>query len=208
MLFRSQPQIKPARILVLLLAVLAPVLLVGGTVYGYLQIQALRSEIARIQRERAELGPLYDDVMNTERTLNAVRGKLASMEKVTATHLDPVEILKALNGVVPENVMITNLTLAAGGGITITGNASDYYGVAALQLKMLVSRDFGETILGNAAGADSISYQLTSTYTASASPQANAVNNQGISQPQASASSGQASPAGADGPPAGAGGVE
>lgn len=201
--YRPQPQIRPTRLLFLLLVVLGPILLVGGTVYGYLQINALKSEIARIQRERAELGPLYDDVMNIERTLNGVRGKLASVERVTAKHLQPVEMFKALNGVVPENVTIASLALSAGGGITISGSASDYYGIAALQLKMLVSEDFGITILGNAAGEDPVGFQLTSSYTAPGSPSAGV---QGTSQPQAS---GQASPAEAGGSPgSGTGGLE
>lgn len=162
--YRPQPQIKPLRLLLLLLLIVAPIVLSGGVIYCSLQIRTLRSEIAAIQQERAELGPLYDEVLRMEKTLNSVQAKLGSIEKVTANHLRPLELFSALNSVMPQSVTIDSLTLASGGAITIRGSASDYYGVAALQLKMIVSEAFSGTVLSNASGEETVSFQLTSTY--------------------------------------------
>lgn len=162
--YRPQPQIKPVRLLILLFMILTPIFLAGFVVYGYFQIQALKNEIAQIQRERAELGPLYDEVLSMERALQIVQEKLAAMERITANHLRPLEFFAALNSMTPDSVALNNVSLGPGGRVTLSGEAVDYYGVAAFQLKLIVSDSFKNTILSDASGPDTVRFQMTSVF--------------------------------------------
>ena len=163
--YRPQPQIRPLRLLLLLGLVLLPLLAAGVAAYCWYELHALDREIADLAAERAQYGPLYDRVLAMERQLGQLQEQLASREKLTADHLNAVQILTTLSRMVPENVVIGSVSVAAGGGLSISGTAADYYGVGAFQLRLTKSEEFAPAILSGASGGKgSVSFQLTTAF--------------------------------------------
>ena len=163
--YRPQPQIRPVRVLILLGIILTPIILAGVGAYGWYQLYALDREIADLTAEKAQYGPAYEKVIGMERELEQLQKELASREKLTADHLNAVEILTALSRMVPQNVSINSLSVGAGGSINISATAGDYYGAAAFQLRLIKSEEFTPAVLGGASGSEgSISFQLTTSF--------------------------------------------
>lgn len=168
--YRAQPAINPLRLLLLLVLVVIPLILAGMAAYCYYDLQSLSRSVEMMRIEREQYGVLYDKVLSMERTLAQVKAKLEAYEKLEESHLEAVDILMALNEVVPENVMINSLAVQGGGGITINGEATDYYGVAAFNLKLNLSANFSPAIMGTTSGSgDRYTYSFTTNYRPGAS---------------------------------------
>ncbi|NLG83250.1 MAG: hypothetical protein GX493_01285 [Firmicutes bacterium] len=163
--YRPQPQIQPLRLLLLLGLILGPLILAGVGAYCWYQLYTLDREIADLTAERAQYGPLYDKVIGMEKKLGELEQQLAAREKLTADHLNAVEILTTLSRMVPKNVVINSLTVGAGGSISISATAGDYFGAAAFQLRLIKSEEFTPAVLGGASGEEgNISFQLTTAF--------------------------------------------
>ncbi|MGE5527879.1 MAG: PilN domain-containing protein [Patescibacteria group bacterium] len=160
--YRPQPQVRPLRVLALFVIIVAPLAAGGVVVWGLTGLQTMREQIALAKQKRAEYGPLYDKVIGMEATLAEVERKLASRQQLMTGLLDPVGIFKAMEGNVPENVAYTSFSIGADRRISLAGTAADYYGVAALQLKLSLSGGFAQVALQSAnASADAVSFSMS-----------------------------------------------
>ncbi|MGQ9779587.1 MAG: PilN domain-containing protein [Bacillota bacterium] len=163
--YRPQPQVKFIRLVALFGIVVGGMLVVGGLGWAWYYRESLKMEIQKIDQRRAEYGPTYDKVIGMERDLAAIEKQLATREKLVAGLLNPVAILQSMEGMVPKNVAYVSFSVSSDRKVAITGNASDYYGVAALQLKLSLSGIYQDVHLrgANAGSGGLVSFSLDCT---------------------------------------------
>ncbi|MGE5551941.1 MAG: PilN domain-containing protein [Bacteroidota bacterium] len=151
---RPQPKVKLVRVLALLAIVFAAAGAAGGIFWAWNYRQSLIHDLKIIEQKRIEYGPLYDKVIGMEATLGAIEAKLAGRRKLMSGLLDPVLILETMEGNVPESVLYANFTVGTDRRLAINGVATDYYGVAALMLRLSISGEYSEVRLGSASGEE------------------------------------------------------
>ena len=162
---RPQPQVRPLRILALLAMIVVAVGGTAGFVGAWTYRQSLKHDLEVIAQKRAEYGPLYDKVIGMEAALAQIEANLAGKEKLLSGLLDPVVVFQTMEGNVPENVGYLNFTVGANRDVNISGTASDYYGVAALMLKLSLAPQYGNVTLVRASGGEGspVSFVITCT---------------------------------------------
>ncbi len=148
---RPQPQVRLYRILIALGIFVAVAGLVAGGYGAWKYRQDLITDIDTITQRRIELGPLYDKVIVTEQTLAIIEKQVANRQQLVNGLLDPVGLMKSIEGTIPQNVAYSSFSVTSQRQITMSGAATDYYGVAALQLKLSLDGRFANIVMQNAS---------------------------------------------------------